>query len=374
MGAKPKGGCGQQRKLTTNLVQYDTNGVSDQCLKRELHRLPEGKVLNEIYETNSKSDIIRIGSKGKLCVEPVHMTDNTGGDAKSVNEHESELISSDNRLEDKLSNDRQRHLSDKLFIKTDHQHIGAEVSRLKELDFRTGDIDMFDSNRLIELTSSAQTRGELESDKMNQKDTSLPHSALADIGSNGWPNSARAKIVVNEVNYINDKLPNTAQANEGQTNSHKAAYRTPKKQNRRSLRKGKMLSNEKIEKTPELLKLFKKMENIKKETGFKGKKLYEEVEKCPEKDLKSPPISQVKLMKMKYENINSMKRLSKGGPMGVPKSDQKASHNEGTSQKIIYKCSGGRSKKKLDVQNVDPNQPKLGDLWKGWTKSKEKGT
>ena len=82
------------------------------------------------------------------------------------------------------------------------------------------------------------------------------------------------------------------------------------------------------------------MENIKKETGFKGKKVYEEVEKYPEKELKSPPISQVKLMKMKYENINSMKRLSKGGPMGIPKSDQKASHNEGTSQKLSIKVQG----------------------------------
>ena len=309
------------------------------------------------------------------------MTDNTGGDAKSVNEHDLESISSDNRLKDELSNDRQRHLFEKLFIQTDNKHDRAEVRRLNPIDFKIRDINLIESNRLVELPNSALIQDGLVRN-LDQQNASLPHSDPVEVGSNHkltgevikLPNSAGAKLVVNEVNCFNVRLPNSAQANQGQTNSCKTAYRTPKKQIRRSLRKGKMLSDEKIEKTPELLKLFKKMENVKKETGFKGNKLYEEVENCPEIKSGSPQISKVKLLKMKYENTNSTKRLSKGGPIGVQENGQKISLNSRTSSKNIYACSGGRGKKKLDVQNVDPNQPKLGDFWKGLTKSKENGT
>ena len=199
------------------------------------------------------------------------MTDNIDGDHKSVIEHDLESISSSNRLTDEMSNDRQRHLFEKLFIRTDYQHDRAEVRRLNYIDLKIRDNDRIESNSLVELPNSAIIQDGLVRN-LNQQNDSLPHLDPVEIGSNEkltgevikLPNSAGAKLVVNEVNNISEILPNSAQVNQGRTNPYRTAYKTPKKHIRGSIRKGKLFNNEKIEKIPELLRLFKKVENVKK--------------------------------------------------------------------------------------------------------------
>ena len=77
---------------------------------------------------------------------------------------------------------------------------------------------------------------------------------------------------------------------------------------------------------------------------------------------------------LKNKNIYSTKRLSKGGPIWAQENAQKISLNSRTASKNLHTCKGGKRNKKLDVQNVDPSQPKLSEFWKDVTKPKENGT
>ena len=128
-------------------------------------------------------------------------------------------------------------------------------------------------------------------------------------------------------------------------------YETPKKQIRGKTRKEKLLTNDKLNKTPELLRYFRDMNERKKN---EAKPLDKNTESTHQhSDRTSPPISKVKVLRLKFEG-SDMKRLSKGGPLGQNNSPK-------TSGK---KCKGTRklSNKKIDVLKVCPNQPTLSEF------------
>ena len=326
-----------------------------------------------------------IGRRGKLAVNTKNVI---GMDDKNVSKNLTDvLLSKDSiiRLRNEFSDDRQRHLHRELFTTTEQLPNRYEVGKFNKPSSETGSnfesllntlndrVEMDCTNKLphsaqatsglrlleglvnkegtdpVKLQSSVLSQGVLNVSRLHDSDN-LPSSDQTVIGFNTDNGQTGNK----------DELPNSTPTKQSsKTIPQNKHQRTPKRYNSASLRKRKLLTNEKLEKTPELLKLFSKMKMKKDEKGLLSRKLDEETDGCPKLAQKSPKFSQVKLLKCKYKNEIEVKRLPDNGPKRV-KNEKELTR----PSSIKKKNKGGWKKRGQDVQKVDPNQPKLSEVWK----------